>query len=50
VDDADAAGPWPARLAVRPRPLLMTDVDTSAAIAAAALDPATELADTPTRA
>ena len=43
VDEADAAGPWPARLQVRPRPLLMTDVDATAAIAGAALDLAVEL-------
>src|SRR4051812_36391970 len=43
VDDADAAARWPGRLAVRPRPLLMSDLDAAAAIAGAALDLAVEL-------
>jgi LPPG:FO 2-phospho-L-lactate transferase len=44
VDDADAAlRPPGGRPIVRARPLLMTDVETSAAIAAAALDLAAEL-------
>src|SRR4051794_26311949 len=45
VDDGDAEVPggWPARLAVRARPLLMTDVDAAAGIARAALDLALEL-------
>jgi LPPG:FO 2-phospho-L-lactate transferase len=48
VDDADladasAAGAGAGRPVVRGRPLLMTDVDTSAAIAGAALDLAIEL-------
>jgi LPPG:FO 2-phospho-L-lactate transferase len=43
VDDADADDAWPARLAVRSRPLLMSDVDAAAAIAGAALDLAVEL-------
>lgn len=38
VDDADADAAWPSGLAVRPRPLLMTDVPAAAAIAADALD------------
>jgi LPPG:FO 2-phospho-L-lactate transferase len=50
VDDADASGPWPARLAVRARPLLMSDVEAAAAIAGAALDLAGELAATGARA
>jgi LPPG:FO 2-phospho-L-lactate transferase len=50
VDDGDAAGPWPARLAVRGRPLLMSDVDAAAAIAGAALDLAGELDAAPARA
>ena len=45
VDAADEQERWPARLAVRPRPLLMTDVDATAAIAGAALDLALELND-----
>jgi LPPG:FO 2-phospho-L-lactate transferase len=44
VDDADAEARWPGRLAVRARPLLMSDVDAAAAIAGAALDLAVELA------
>ncbi len=44
VDDADAdGGTWPSRLAVRSRPLLMTDVGAAADIAGAALDLALEL-------
>ncbi|GAA4347167.1 2-phospho-L-lactate transferase [Angustibacter luteus] len=43
VDTADAEAAWPARLAVRSRPLLMSDVDAAAAIAGAALDLAVEL-------
>jgi LPPG:FO 2-phospho-L-lactate transferase len=43
VDDADADGPWPTRLAVRSRPLLMSDVAAAAAIAGASLDLALEL-------
>jgi LPPG:FO 2-phospho-L-lactate transferase len=43
VDTADSEAAWPARLAVRARPLLMSDVDASAAIAGAALDLAVEL-------
>jgi LPPG:FO 2-phospho-L-lactate transferase len=50
VDDADAVGRWPARLAVRGRPLLMSDVDAAAAIAGAALDLAGELDSAPARA
>ncbi|HEX3004336.1 MAG TPA: 2-phospho-L-lactate transferase [Angustibacter sp.] len=45
VDEADAQERWPARLAVRARPLLMTDVEATAAIAGAALDLADELKD-----
>ncbi|GMA88421.1 hypothetical protein GCM10025868_36710 [Angustibacter aerolatus] len=46
VDAADEPEtPYPARLAVRRRPLLMTDVDAAAAMATAALD----LADEPGR-
>ncbi|GAB3686248.1 2-phospho-L-lactate transferase [Angustibacter aerolatus] len=45
VDAADEPEtPYPARLAVRRRPLLMTDVDAAAAMATAALDLADELA------
>ncbi|GAB3598923.1 2-phospho-L-lactate transferase [Angustibacter peucedani] len=43
TDDADVPGGWPSRLAVRARPLLMTDVDAAAAIAGSALDLAVEL-------
>jgi LPPG:FO 2-phospho-L-lactate transferase len=43
VDDADAQGPWPKRLAVRARPLLMSDLDSAAAIAGAALELALHL-------
>jgi LPPG:FO 2-phospho-L-lactate transferase len=43
VAEEDAAGPWASGLVVRPRPLLMTDVDASAAMAGAALDLAEEL-------
>ena len=50
VDEADAAGRWPAGLAVRGRPLLMSDVEAAAAIAGAALDLAGELDAAPARA
>jgi LPPG:FO 2-phospho-L-lactate transferase len=44
VDDADAGGgPWPEGVRVQARPLLMTDVEAAAGIAAAALDLAAEL-------
>jgi LPPG:FO 2-phospho-L-lactate transferase len=43
-DPGKGVGPWPTRLAVRARPLLMTDVEATAAIAGAALDLAAELA------
>jgi LPPG:FO 2-phospho-L-lactate transferase len=53
VDDGDAvageAAPWPTGLAVRSRPLLMTDVAAAGAIAGAALDLAAELQKAPTR-
>jgi LPPG:FO 2-phospho-L-lactate transferase len=50
VDEADAGVAWPARLAVRGRPLLMSDVEAAAAIAGAALDLAGELDAAPARA
>jgi LPPG:FO 2-phospho-L-lactate transferase len=50
VDDADAGVAWPARLVVRGRPLLMSDVEAAAAIAGAALDLAGELDAAPARA
>ena len=45
VDPADTVGsvPWPSRLAVRQRPILMSDVAAAADIAGAALDLAVEL-------
>jgi LPPG:FO 2-phospho-L-lactate transferase len=46
VDSVDTGGGWPARLVVRGRPLLMSDVEATAAIAGAALNLADELAGT----